>query len=252
MAAFRAMTPTERLTIADQLSSDVRALAKAGIRSRRPNATPDEVDAAFAELLLGPEFAVVARRPARRKAVSFADLLPEVIAHLDRSGIPFMVTGSLASSFHGEPRATRDLDMVIDPTPRALSEFVRDLLASGFYVDEQAADAALTDQRSSTRSALMRRKSTSSSGGSGVSIAEFDRRMPANLLGTPGYIATAEDLVIAKLEWAKATDSERQRRDVLGIVAVADALDEDYIQRWATALDLLDAWRDVLDETREL
>ena len=58
--------------------------------------------------------------------------------------------------------------------------------------------------------------------------------------------------MIAKLEWAKATDSERQRRDVLGIVAVADALDEDYIQRWATALDLLDAWRDVLDETREL
>ena len=62
MAAFRAMTPVERLTIADQLSSDVRALAKAGIRNRRPNATPDEVDAALAELLLGPEFAVV-RRP---------------------------------------------------------------------------------------------------------------------------------------------------------------------------------------------
>ena len=62
MAAFRAMTPAARLTIADQMSSDVRALAMAGIRSRRPNATPDEVDAALAELLLGPELAVVVRR----------------------------------------------------------------------------------------------------------------------------------------------------------------------------------------------
>ena len=118
MAAFRAMTPTERLTIADQLSSDVRALAKAGIRRRRPNATPDEVERRTRRAAPRPRVRCRGPAgPARRKAVSFADLLPEVIAHLDRSGIPFMVTGSLASSFHGEPRATRDLDMVIDPTP---------------------------------------------------------------------------------------------------------------------------------------
>ena len=62
MAAFRSMTPAERLRLADQMSSDVVALAAAGIRRRRPHATPDEVQAALAELLLGPELAVVARR----------------------------------------------------------------------------------------------------------------------------------------------------------------------------------------------
>ena len=119
--------------------------------------------------------------------MSFADLLPEVIAHLDRSGIPFMVTGSLASSFHGEPRATRDLDIVIDPTPPALSELVRDLTASGFYVDDGAARAALAErtQFNAVRTDatmvdfIIRRERP-------FSIAEFDRRMPADLLGTRG------------------------------------------------------------------
>ena len=54
--------------------------------------------------------------------------------------------------------------------------------------------------------------------------------------------------MIAKLEWAEATDSERQRRDVLGVVTVAEALDREYIDRWAAALGLQDAWQAILDE----
>jgi hypothetical protein len=181
--------------------------------------------------------------------VTFADLLAEVIAQLHRTGIPFMVTGSLASSFHGEPRATRDLDVVIDPTSAALTGLVRELMEAGFSVDEPAAHAALVDRTQfnaigpeATKVDFIIRRERA------FSIAEFERREPADLLGTPGYVATAEDLVIAKLEWAEATDSDRQRRDVLGIVTVAEDLDRDYIDRWAAALGLQDAWQSILDE----
>ena len=58
----------------------------------------------------------------------------------------------------------------------------------------------------------------------------------------------AEDLVIARIEWAEATDSDRQRRDVFGVVTVAEALDREYIDRWAAALELQDAWRAIRDE----
>ena len=181
--------------------------------------------------------------------MTFADLLAEVIALLDRTGIAFMVTGSLASSFHGEPRATRDLDVVIDPTPEALTALLRALVEAGFYVDEAAAHAAFADRTQfnaigpgATKVDFIIRRERP------FSIAEFERRERADLLGTPGYVPTAEDLVIAKLEWAEATDSERQRRDVLGVVTVAEALDRAYIDRWAAALGLQDAWRAILDE----
>ena len=78
--------------------------------------------------------------------MTFADLLGAVIARLDAAGVPYMVTGSLASSYHGEPRATRDVDIAIDPTVDALSSFVDGLVAAGFYVDQAVAREALAQR----------------------------------------------------------------------------------------------------------
>jgi len=183
--------------------------------------------------------------------VTFADLLALVIAHLDRADVPYMLTGSLASSYHGEPRATLDVDIVIDPSPGALDRLVDALQSSAFYVD---ADVA--------REALGRRSQFNAIGPNAekvdfvirkdrpFSVEEFARREPADLLGTPGFIVTREDLVLAKLEWAAASDSDRQRRDVIGILRAADALDAAYIERWAVELGVQDAWKALLDDVR--
>ena len=45
------------------------------------------------------------------------DFLSTIVGLLDDAGVPHMLAGSMASTFHGEPRMTRDIDMVIDPTP---------------------------------------------------------------------------------------------------------------------------------------
>ena len=183
--------------------------------------------------------------------MTFADLLADVIGRLERAAVPYMVTGSLASSYHGEPRATRDADIVIDPTAPALGLLVDDLLAGGYYVDRGAAfDAfrARTQFNAIGADALkvdfIVRKARP------FSIEEFGRRQQADLLGTAGYIATAEDLVIAKLEWAAATDSERQRRDAVAIVRITDDLDEPYIDRWVTRLGLAVEWNVVREAAR--
>ena len=62
---------------------------------------------------------------------------------LDRHEIPYMVTGSMATSYHGRPRATHDSDIVIDPTPAQLELLVHDLDAAGFYVNPEGARAVL-------------------------------------------------------------------------------------------------------------
>lgn len=51
--ALRAIAPADRLRIADAMSSEVRALAEAGIRRRHPEASPAEVAERLADLLLG-------------------------------------------------------------------------------------------------------------------------------------------------------------------------------------------------------
>lgn len=182
--------------------------------------------------------------------MTFRELLASVVERLERAGIPYMVTGSLASSYHGEPRTTRDVDIVVDPEPDALIGLVGDLLAAGFYVDVDVALDALArrsqfnaiGQDASKVDFIIRRERP-------FSREEFSRRQPADLLGTPGYVTSAEDLVLAKLEWAAASGSERQLTDVAGILAIAGPLDTAYIDRWAGVLGVADTWRRLRDES---
>jgi hypothetical protein len=94
--------------------------------------------------------------------VTFADLIRQVIALLDASAVPYMITGSLASSYHGEPRATRVLDVVIDPMPSGLDSLIDGLRAANFYVDRDAAATPYRNERSSTRLGQTQRRSISS------------------------------------------------------------------------------------------
>ena len=67
----------------------------------------------------------------------------------------------------------------------------------------------------------------------------MDFPWPPTRLG--GGRRSAEDLLLAKLEWAKLGESERQIRDAAGIIEIQGAaLDIDYVERWAAALDIED------------
>jgi len=176
--------------------------------------------------------------------MSQGELLARITGWLDDAEIK----QSFASSFHGEPRTTRDIDIVIDPSAESLRRFVRSLQEADFYVDSGAALDALAERTSFNvielatgwKVDLLVRQDRP------FSRAEFDRRIRAGLLGADAYVATVEDTIIAKLEWAVAGESERQFRDVASILAVnGNTLDYVYIQRWVAALDLVDAWERV-------
>jgi hypothetical protein len=183
--------------------------------------------------------------------MNLAELLANTIEQLDGAGVPFMVTGSIASSYHGEPRATRDLDVIIDPKAATLQRLVAGLQQAGFYVDGDAARVALMARSQfnaigpeASKVDLIIRKDRP------FSREEFRRRRPADLLGTQGFIVSVEDLVVAKVEWAAATDSERQLRDVRAMLAVnGDHVDRGYVERWITALGLRTTWA-MVDEGR--
>ncbi|MEO7333383.1 MAG: hypothetical protein ABIZ71_05525 [Gemmatimonadales bacterium] len=183
--------------------------------------------------------------------MTLAELIANIGSRLGQAGIPYMIVGSIASSYHGEARATRDLDVVIDPSVEALRQFVAALPNDEFYADVDAALEALRersqfnviDQASGWKVDLVIRKDRP------FSVEEFGRRQPAELVGIPSFVATAEDMIIGKLEWAKRGESERQLRDVAAMVAIGgEGLDIPYIERWVIALGLEDGWRQTRGE----
>jgi hypothetical protein len=170
---------------------------------------------------------------------------------LDRASIPYMVVGSFASMVHGVPRTTQDLDIVIDPSGASLDQFLREIDPDRFYVDPDVARDALRrrsmfnviDINTAWKVDLIVRKDRA------FSIEELSRRTPAQIVDVQVPIATAEDTIISKLEWSKASNSERQLVDVAGILRVrSNNLDLAYIEHWIDALDLHSQW----DRAREL
>ena len=78
------------------------------------------------------------------------------------------------------------------------------------------------------------------------SASEFERRIPQSALGLELFMATPEDLVIAKLEWAKKGESELQLRDVRALLKTADPEFEwSYVERWIRELGLEAQWQAV-------
>jgi hypothetical protein len=75
------------------------------------------------------------------------------------------------------------------------------------------------------------------------SVTEFDRRTQTEFAAATIYVATAEDVLIAKLEWAKLSESERQLEDAGGIIRMqGQELDLGYVERWVQELDLSEQW----------
>lgn len=173
--------------------------------------------------------------------MSAADLLRDVIRTLDGVGIPHMLVGSFASSSYGALRATQDIDIVIDPTAGALELFVTAFDEDRFYLNPDAARLALADRdqfnlidvTTGWKVDLMIRKERP------FSRSEFARRTRITILDVDVWVATAEDTVLAKLEWAAMGGSDRQVVDAATVLSVGGtALDQGYLDHWAAELGI--------------
>ena len=65
------------------------------------------------------------------------DIVRDISVRLERGGVPFMLTGSLAMSYYAEPRMTRDVDIVIAAEAAEAPRIVT-LLETDYYVDAAA------------------------------------------------------------------------------------------------------------------
>jgi hypothetical protein len=177
--------------------------------------------------------------------MSSTEVLQRVTVALGSAGIPYMLTGSFASSFYGSLRSTQDIDFVIEASAAQLQDFAGQLLRNEYYVDIDAALEALNreslfnliDLKTGWKIDLIIRKSRA------FSQEEFRRRQQVDLGGITLFVATAEDIILAKLEWAKLGESQRQIDDAAGILKLqGDSLDRSYLEKWVPDLGLAQQW----------
>jgi hypothetical protein len=175
------------------------------------------------------------------------DFFRRISILLEQAGIPYMLTGSFASSVYGMGRGSPDVDFVIGSDEEGVRRFFSKLPEADFSSNlNQALDAC-------------RKKSTFNTVDniSGLKVdfiflkhrefsrVEFERRTKVQVWGVPLYMATPEDVGLATLEWAKLRAFGRQIEDAAGILKVRrDQLDLPYIEKWVHELGLESQWND--------
>lgn len=180
--------------------------------------------------------------------------LATIVDKLNKAKIHYMVCGSLGSSTHGEPRATKDIDILITSSLKQLKQFISSF-SEDYYADYEMAEDAfrrqsmfnIIDIKTGWKVDLIFLKDNE------YAIEEFSRRQDAKILEVEVKLVSPEDSILSKLHWAKMGNSDRQLRDAFGVAVVQwEKLDKAYLKKWAQKLNVEDLLNRILNEAEKL
>lgn len=166
------------------------------------------------------------------------------------NGIPYFVTGSVASFIYGEPRLTQDIDIVAEIQERNIPGLLRFFPEGEFYLESVSVQRAVRE----------RSQFNIIHPSSGLKIdviipkkndfnrLRFERRQTVQTAeGLEISYSSPEDIVISKLEFYQMGRSEKHLRDIAGIIKISgDHLDFDYLAVWMERKGLRAVWEDFL------
>ncbi len=240
---LRQKTLAERFTMAAQMIRWAKAISLRGIEKARGHLAPEY----FAQAVLQDKW-TPALTPTSHKDMwiqdpgEIAQMLHEILESLS---IAYYITGGVAAIAYGEPRTTRDLDIVVEVGGSEINTLVTALEAAGFYCPHGAVEdiqsgrgrvLSITHMQTLLNADIVLNANT-----------DFDRsklarrRLEAISLTTTDqfWMVAPEDLILAKLLWGQRSQSEKQWRDVLGVLKVQhDSLEFDYLRQWGTTLGI--------------
>jgi hypothetical protein len=174
------------------------------------------------------------------------ELLQRVVETFDRLQIPYLVTGSVAAMAYGEPRLTNDIDIVVGVENRHIAGLLAAFPPDAFYLSEEAIQEAIRAEGqfniihpgSGLKVDVIVRKETP------FEQSRFTRGRIVRPADTyAAAFASAEDVIIKKMEYYREGGSEKHLRDIAGILKIsAGEIDETYIVEWADRLGLRPIW----------
>lgn len=172
------------------------------------------------------------------------NLLPIKILHdftgrIERLGIAYMLTGSMAMMRYSVYRFTADVDVILELSIQDAEKIIA-ILEPDYYVPHTLVSRAISankmfnviHQETAFKVDCVMKKST------GFQKNAFERREKTEYYGKEIWIISKDDLIISKLWWAKDSLSEKQLTDVKNLMR--NGFDDEYIKKWANQLGVSD------------
>jgi hypothetical protein len=183
-------------------------------------------------------------------------LLKKVLTLLDENHIDYMITGSLASSMQGEPRATHDVDILVDITHSVIPFLVNTFTPPEYYISGSAIEDAILHK------SMFNLLDTTE--GDKVDFwiltddpfdqSRFAGKYEEKMSGLSMKVSRPEDTILMKLRWANLSGgSEKQFTDALRVYEVQFGnLDLNYIESWTERLQVKELWERLQQEAQPI
>jgi hypothetical protein len=183
-------------------------------------------------------------------------LLNHLLTVLNESHIDYMVTGSIVSSLQGEPRATHDVDIVVNIKNSVIPELIKAFPPPQYYLDADSIKEAVEHK------SMFNLLDTTEGDKIDFWIltdepfdtSRFERKYEETVFGFKMKISQPEDTILAKLKWAKLSGgSEKQFTDSIRVYEVQyGKLDLGYLQNWANQLQINELWNRLKKEANPI
>lgn len=171
-------------------------------------------------------------------------VLKDISNRLHNIDIPYMITGSMAMNLYAIPRMTRDIDIVVELPQDKVAPFIH-AVRDSYYVDGDSVNQAIRYSPHMFKiihETYIVKMDFFIRCDSKYALESFSRRRSHVFYGEEISVISSEDLILAKLNWARDSYSEIQIIDIQTLLNCALDLDMVYIEYWILKLELQEIW----------
>ena len=188
--------------------------------------------------------------------LDITDFLKLILECLESAEVEYLIGGAIAEWAWGEPRATQDLDLVINLPIQAVGRFSKELEKRNMLVPvDIILDALIEDRADIPLNAIHMYSGLKADlylmrDGDLLRQSAFQRRVLVDYGPPIGnvYVHSPEDLILYKLMYLGLSGQPKHARDIAAILrAKKDQLDFGYIEEWVAQLGLGSVWKEMLD-----
>lgn len=192
----------------------------------------------------------------KKQVLDIVGFLKLILEALDAAGVEYLIGGAIAEWAWGEPRATQDIDIVINLPIKAVGRFSKELEKRDMLVPaEIILDTILEDRADIPINAIHMYSGLKADlypvrSGDELRLRAFQRRQRVDYGPPIGriYVHSPEDLILYKLIYFGVSQQPKHARDIAAILrAKKDQIDFGYIEEWTTRLGLSSLWKEMLD-----
>jgi len=188
--------------------------------------------------------------------LDITEFLKLMLETLESAGVEYLIGGAIAEWAWGEPRATQDLDLVINLPIEAVVRFSKELEKRNMLVPAAIIlDAIVEDRADIPLNAIHMYSGLKADlylmrDGDALRQSAFQRRVLIDYGPPIGkvYVHSPEDLILYKLMYLGLSGQPKHARDIAAILrAKKNQLDFRYIEDWVTQMGLGSVWKEMLD-----